>query len=60
MPLSQVLTEVGNEDEIFTMLARMAASPVLVAGGFVALLPEGHLDGDDAMSLVMARIKSME
>ena len=35
------------------MLARMAASPVLVAGGFVTLLPEGHLDGDDGMSFVM-------
>ena len=44
----------------FTMLARMAASLVLVAGGFVALLPESHLDGDDGMSLVMARIKSMD
>ena len=58
--LSQVLTEVGNGDEIFTALARMAASPVLAAGGFGALVPEGHFDGDDGMSLVMARIKSMD
>ena len=60
VPLSPVLTEVDNEDEIITMLARMAASPVPVAGGFVAPLPEGHLDCDDGISLVMARIKSMD
>lgn len=55
MPLSQVLTEFGVADEVFTLFAGMAASPEVVA-----LSPEGHLVCDAGISLVMARIESME
>ena len=50
MPLSQVLKEFGVADEVFTLLAGMAASPVFVAGGLVALSPEGHLVCDAGIS----------